>query len=367
MRGPAPRLPPLHRSTRAPHAEDTEMARGTGLGGRVRPGAGRGAGGDAGAGRLRSGRRASGSEAARHSPRTATTTGRRWQQRPRRRRRPQRRRKRRRGRRQRRRRWCAAATTAAGDDNSGRRRGDDGRGGDDDGGDDGGGDAAAATAAAGTTTAARGGATATTAGRRPARAGGGRRGGGLRVVKVEQGAGVTEITYSNGVKEEIENGRYEHKTPPAGPWSQRPATQADLERIRANVRNSRLAAPRRGRSARRCARSRWPAGRSRSVRDRLEGGARGGALRAEGPQQQYRGRASRHRGRPAADAGARRRLTDDAGPRHGRGLGKRGLPGGNARGWADLPGFLRSYTGSGRSIRRDAQRSHSETAGQLFD
>jgi hypothetical protein len=62
----------------------------------------------------------------------------------------------------------------------------------------------------------------------------------LRVVKVERGAGAMEVTYSNGVREEIEAGRYQRKDAAGRTVAERPATDADLRRIGANIRNSGL-------------------------------------------------------------------------------------------------------------------------------
>jgi hypothetical protein len=65
-------------------------------------------------------------------------------------------------------------------------------------------------------------------------------GGGLQVVKVERGGGSVEVIYSNGVKEEIENGRYELKNAAGRTVMERPATGRDLSRINGNLRNSGL-------------------------------------------------------------------------------------------------------------------------------
>jgi hypothetical protein len=65
----------------------------------------------------------------------------------------------------------------------------------------------------------------------------------LRVVKVEQAAGGIEVIYSNGIKEEIENGRFERKDASGRTVVERRATQADLARIRSNVSNSGLQSP----------------------------------------------------------------------------------------------------------------------------
>ena len=64
---------------------------------------------------------------------------------------------------------------------------------------------------------------------------------GLRVVSFERtGAGV-EVVYSNGVKEEIENGRLEMKDAAGRTVVERPATQRDVARLDGNLRNSGIA------------------------------------------------------------------------------------------------------------------------------
>ncbi len=63
-------------------------------------------------------------------------------------------------------------------------------------------------------------------------------GGALRVTRVEEGRSGVEVVYSNGVREEIENGRYEQKDAAGRTVIERPATAADIERIRGNVRAS---------------------------------------------------------------------------------------------------------------------------------
>jgi hypothetical protein len=65
----------------------------------------------------------------------------------------------------------------------------------------------------------------------------------LRVVKVERSASGVEIVYSNGVKEEIENGRYELKNQAGRTVAERSATRADVDRLSGNLRNSGYAAP----------------------------------------------------------------------------------------------------------------------------
>jgi hypothetical protein len=60
------------------------------------------------------------------------------------------------------------------------------------------------------------------------------------VVKAEVSTGHVEIGYSDGWKEEIENGRYELKNPSNRTVVERPATQADINRLNAAARASRL-------------------------------------------------------------------------------------------------------------------------------
>ena len=64
--------------------------------------------------------------------------------------------------------------------------------------------------------------------------------GGLRVVKVEQNGSNLEIVYSNGIKEEIEGGRYELKNAAGRTVIERTATADDIARIEGNVRNSKV-------------------------------------------------------------------------------------------------------------------------------
>lgn len=59
------------------------------------------------------------------------------------------------------------------------------------------------------------------------------RGGKASVVKVERGPGTIEVVYSNGVKEEIDHGRYERKNAAGKTIVQRPATSADRARLKA--------------------------------------------------------------------------------------------------------------------------------------
>ena len=65
----------------------------------------------------------------------------------------------------------------------------------------------------------------------------GRRGGGDRVggPKVEIFGDDIEITYADGTKEEIENGVYERKNTAGRTVEERPATQADIDRLNAAV------------------------------------------------------------------------------------------------------------------------------------
>lgn len=60
------------------------------------------------------------------------------------------------------------------------------------------------------------------------------------VVKAEVQGSHIEIGYSDGWKEEIENGRYELKNPANRTVVQRPATQDDIDRLGATARASRL-------------------------------------------------------------------------------------------------------------------------------
>jgi len=64
--------------------------------------------------------------------------------------------------------------------------------------------------------------------------GGGTPGG--KVVKVEQSGRNIEVVYANGVKEEIEHGRYERKNAAGDTVVERPATQADRRRLQALAR-----------------------------------------------------------------------------------------------------------------------------------
>lgn len=60
---------------------------------------------------------------------------------------------------------------------------------------------------------------------------GGSAGGSGGVVKIEQSANGIEVTYSDGTREEIENGRYERKNSAGRTVEERPATQADINRL----------------------------------------------------------------------------------------------------------------------------------------
>jgi hypothetical protein len=51
------------------------------------------------------------------------------------------------------------------------------------------------------------------------------------VVKAEAGANSLEVTYSDGWKEEVENGRYELKDPTNRTVVERPANQTDFDRL----------------------------------------------------------------------------------------------------------------------------------------
>lgn len=54
---------------------------------------------------------------------------------------------------------------------------------------------------------------------------------GATVRKIEVSASSVEVTYADGTKEEIENGRYERKNPAGRTVEERPATQADVDRL----------------------------------------------------------------------------------------------------------------------------------------
>jgi hypothetical protein len=60
----------------------------------------------------------------------------------------------------------------------------------------------------------------------------------LRVVDFERTATGVEVTYSNGLREEIENGRFEQKDASGRTLIERPVTQADLARIARNTGRS---------------------------------------------------------------------------------------------------------------------------------
>ena len=53
----------------------------------------------------------------------------------------------------------------------------------------------------------------------------------VSVVKVERSLTETEVRYSDGTKEEIENGRYERKDANGRTVEERPATSADIARL----------------------------------------------------------------------------------------------------------------------------------------
>nr|HQU70253.1 hypothetical protein [Albidovulum sp.] len=54
-----------------------------------------------------------------------------------------------------------------------------------------------------------------------------------QVMKIETSAGGIEVTYADGSKEEIDNGRYERKDRSGRTVEEREATQADLDRLSA--------------------------------------------------------------------------------------------------------------------------------------
>lgn len=56
-------------------------------------------------------------------------------------------------------------------------------------------------------------------------------GGGSGVQKIEVSSAGVEVTYSDGTREEIENGRYERKNAAGRTVEERPATQADIDRL----------------------------------------------------------------------------------------------------------------------------------------
>ncbi len=51
------------------------------------------------------------------------------------------------------------------------------------------------------------------------------------VVKIEVSSQGVEVTYADGSREEIENGRYERKNTAGRTVDERPATQADIDRL----------------------------------------------------------------------------------------------------------------------------------------
>ena len=115
------------------------------------------------------------------------------------------------------------ADDKGGDDHGGHRSGSDDRGGDDHGSDDHGGrsrdDSSSHHRGSDDTRARRAGATGT----------GGS--GTLTLAKIEVSATGVEVVYSDGSREEIENGRYERKNAARRTVEQRRATQADLDRL----------------------------------------------------------------------------------------------------------------------------------------
>ena len=54
---------------------------------------------------------------------------------------------------------------------------------------------------------------------------------GVGVSKIEVSSSGVEVEYSDGTKEEIENGRYERKNSAGRTVEERPATQADIDRL----------------------------------------------------------------------------------------------------------------------------------------
>ncbi len=121
---------------------------------------------------------------------------------------------------------------SGGGDNNGGGSGSSGRG--NGGADDGGGARHREGGDDGGTEVLRGGeSTATSAGRLPE--------GGVRAVKVERTASGIELVYSNGISEEIVNGRLEVKDAAGRTVVERPATQRDITRLDANARNSGMA------------------------------------------------------------------------------------------------------------------------------
>lgn len=56
-------------------------------------------------------------------------------------------------------------------------------------------------------------------------------GDGVSVSKIEVSSSGVEVRYSDGTKEEIENGRYERKNSAGRTVEERPATQADIDRL----------------------------------------------------------------------------------------------------------------------------------------
>lgn len=128
-----------------------------------------------------------------------------------------------------------------GDDNSGSGGGSDddddggnsgpGGGSDDDGSDDSDDDRGRRHGGHGTDDTAAGGGTGGVAGGTGGAAGGGGGAGGGGVTKFEVSATGVEVTFSDGTKQEIENGRFQRKNSAGRTVEERPATQADLDRL----------------------------------------------------------------------------------------------------------------------------------------
>lgn len=55
----------------------------------------------------------------------------------------------------------------------------------------------------------------------------------VTAIKIERSTAGIEVSYSDGTREEIENGRYERKNAAGRTVEQRPATQADIDRLAA--------------------------------------------------------------------------------------------------------------------------------------
>lgn len=98
-----------------------------------------------------------------------------------------------------------------GDDHGGDDHGGRGHGGDDNGGDDGGRHHSSDDGSAQ----------------------GGSAGGGSGITKLERSAGGIEVTYADGTREEVQGGVYERKNSAGRTVEERPATQADINRLSA--------------------------------------------------------------------------------------------------------------------------------------